>query len=208
MIATITILLVIIMICGIALINIHSATTSLNSYSNSISFKNDLQLVKLSLLAASTTFTVTTEQDIEGEIIITTTVYPALPAGANLNNHHTLPAFLLKNKNTYNQPYIYCPYSVLEEATYAEVIADGSASYQANIANLTKNNKQIPYVMSTPKNSFTEDGILGFIISPSTKINNNLKCESVIYDSNIGSFLIEGGRVESITRFEVEGFNK
>lgn len=208
MIATLILLIVIIMFCGFSISSTYQTATHLNTYTNTIAFKQDLMLAKMAVLSASTTFTVNTETEIEDEVVTSSTIYHSLPAGKDLSGFYTLPDYLLKPKNPYGYQYIYCPFSLLEEEEYAYTITNGSDSYPVNLSTLQKNGRSFTYVMSTPKSNFTENGILGFIISPYKPLTPEMNCGNIIFDENLNNFILDGTRIETITIFEVEGFNR
>lgn len=205
MIAVIILMLSILIVSSVMISSNFQSIQAIDSLANSVSYKNELMLAKSSLLAASTTFTVTNQIEVNGEPVEEKIIYPALPLGRTLNGIHTLPAYLLKTKNIYQREYVYCPMSLLEEAEYHQAIA--GQNYSVNIADLPKNNKPVTYVMSTAKNQFTDMNVVGFIISPHPKSVLNNACNTISYDSARDTFISNAGRVAAITRFEIEGIN-
>lgn len=205
MIQVLLLLLAITAIIGTTISSNFQAAFAVDSFNNSVQYKNELMLAKTSVIAASTTFTVTNQIEVDGEIIEQKIVYPALPMGINSNGVNTIPPYLLKTKNVFNREYIYCPFALLEELEYHQAIL--GQGYSVNTAELTKNNKATTFVMSTPRNAYTDMNVIGFIISPHQKSVAANACNNVSYDNAKGMFISAAGRVEAITRYEVEGMN-
>ena len=167
--------------------------------------KEELYLVKKSLLVLSTVYDVTVEE--------TTIRYPALPFGVNKGDYHTLPDAFYRTLNPFNKPYIYCPFGAITAPSYTVTINGGSISgvqgsssiYDANTSVMVKNGKSLDYVTSTEQNKFTVKGVLGFIISPTS--NGSTRCQDVTFDTQLQKYIVAGGRVETITSIEVEAVN-
>ncbi|WP_350613180.1 hypothetical protein [Pseudomonas sp. HY7a-MNA-CIBAN-0227] len=176
------------------------STTTLAQKVTSDEFVSEIKMVKKSLLALSTTYEITTEDD----VIIK---YAALPTGTSSGNSNTLPA-LMKKTNVYNRELIYCPFGAQVSSDFNRVINGGTGvTYDIETLSLTKNARTLDYVAGTAENNFSKNGILGVIISPSYLAKAPLNCNELIYSNETQGFTIDGGRVETITALEIEAVN-
>ncbi|MDY4309892.1 hypothetical protein SOX05_08435 [Pseudomonas putida] len=177
------------------------SSSSLAQKQQTDEYVNEIKIAKNSVLALSTTFTETTEDD---QVI----KYAALPAGTPSGEHNLLPSPIIKKKNVYNKDIIYCPFAAKISSTFtAEINGGPSAKYDVETRQLTKNNRTLDYVVGNADNNFTREGILGVIISPHYLAKGPLNCNELIYSNENQSFRIEGGRVETITALEIEAVN-
>lgn len=207
MIAIMTLLIVSALMLTIYISSSYDFMGAQNLLMNSQQFKDELYLVKKSLLVLSNVYDVTVEE--------TTIHYPALPIGVNKGDFHTLPVALFRTLNPYNKPYIYCPFGAVTAPSYAININAGSISgvqgsssiYDANTSVMTKNGRTMDYVTSTEANQFTTKGVLGFVISPTPPFTGSTRCQDVTLDLELQQYFVAGGRVETITSIEVEAVN-
>lgn len=163
-------------------------------------YASEILMVKKSLLALSTTYTETIDD--------VTTVYPAVPAGQNQGIIHTLPAMMMKPLNPLKKPYVYCPFGARSDLPLTETINGGAGGdYNAGKAVLVKNGRSMDYITSTGLNQFNGSTILAFIISPNPPFTGSTRCQDVMYDADLQQFVVQGGRVETITALEVEATN-
>lgn len=205
MIAIMTLLVISALMLTIYISSSYNFMGAQNLLFNSQNFKEEIYLVKKSILVLSTVY----EVQVEDEIFH----YPALPLGVNKGDFHTLPSALFRTLNPYNKPYIYCPFGAITAPSYAININAGSvigvqgssSVYDANTSVLVKNGKSLDYVTSTEQNQFTVKGVLGFIISPTS--NGSTRCQDVTFDTQLQKYIVAGGRVETITSIEVEAAN-
>ncbi|XVO79879.1 hypothetical protein ACQ9ZH_21035 [Pseudomonas chlororaphis] len=205
MIAIFTLLILSALMLGIYMFNSYFFAGAQTLLANSQQMKEELYLVKKSLLVLSTVYDVTVEE--------TTIRYPALPVGVNKGDYHTLPDAFYRTLNPFNKPYIYCPFGAITAPSYTVTINGGSISgvqgsssiYDANTSVMVKNGKSLDYVTSTEQNKFTVKGVLGFIISPTS--NGSTRCQDVTFDTQLQKYIVAGGRVETITSIEVEAVN-
>ncbi|MCF5564848.1 hypothetical protein GIV75_28865 [Pseudomonas sp. PA-3-5D] len=167
---------------------------------NSQQFKDELYLVKKSLLVLSTTYKETIDE--------TTITYPALPLGINQGDYHTLPAQLMKPRNPFGKPYVYCPSAARSDQPMTETINNGTGRpYNVATSVLVKNGVSLPYVTSSGLNTLNGAVVLAFIISPNPPFTASTRCEDVTFDHELQKFVVAGGRVETITAIEVEAVN-
>lgn len=160
----------------------------------------EIMMVKKSLLALSTTYTETVDD--------VTTVYPAVPAGQNQGSIYTLPAMMMKPLNPLKKSYVYCPFGARSDLPMTETINGGAGGdYNAGKAVLVKNGRSMDYITSTGLNQLNGSTILAFIISPNPPFTGSTRCQDVMYDSDLQHFVVQGGRVETITALEVEATN-
>ncbi|MFV3378377.1 hypothetical protein ACNE9Y_30115 [Pseudomonas sp. NY11226] len=197
-------LLVILSIAAITLsIHMMNAYTSLGAQNllvDSIKVKEELQMIKNSLLVLSTVYEETVDDS--------TIRYPALPMGQNQGDYHRLPAAMLKTLNPLKQPYVYCPFAARSDQPMTETISDGpGASYNAGTAVLTKNGTSRNYITSTGVNTLNGAVIMAYIISPTPSFKGSIRCSDVTYSDSLQQFVVAGGRVETITALEIEAVN-
>lgn len=200
MLAIIIAMIVMILFAGIALNGHHTSINTIQMANKAEDFKNEIKMVKNSLLALSTTFNETIEDD---QIV----KYAALPIGTASGATNLLPA-QMKKKNVFNKEILYCPFGAKLSNTFTAVVNGGpTVTYDVETKPLTKNNRTLDYVIGTADNNFSNIGILGVIISPNNLLQTPLNCNGLVYSNETQSFTIEGGRVETITALEIEAVN-
>lgn len=200
MIAIMTLLVISALMLTIYISSSYDFMGAQNLLMNSQQFKDELYLVKKSLLVLSTVYDVTVDD--------VTTVYPAVPAGQNLGSIHTLPAMMNKPVNPLKKPYVYCPFGARSDLPMTDNISGGAGGdYIAGKAVLVKNGKSMDYITSTGLNQLNGSTILAFIISPNPPFTGSTRCKDVMYDTDLQHFVVKGGRVETITALEVEATN-
>lgn len=200
MIGIMTLLIISAMLLAVIANSTYTTNQSQNLFSQSLQYKDELYLVKKSLLALSTTYNETNEES--------TTTYPALPLGMNQGDYHTLPAVLMKPFNPLGKPYVYCPFAARSDLPMTVSINGGyGLPYDAGTTLLEKNGRSMPYVTSSGVNTLNGAVVLAFIISPNPPFTRSTRCEDVTIDSQSQKFVVAGGRVETITAIEVEAVN-
>lgn len=169
-------------------------------FSQSLQYKDEIYLVKKSLLSLSTTY--------EETIDDTTILYPALPVGVNHGDYHTLPDVLMKPLNPLDKPYVYCPFAARSDQPMTETINNGTGiPYNVATSVLVKNGRLLAYVTSSGLNTLNGGIVLAFIISPNPPFTKSTRCQDVEFDEHLQKFVVAGGRVETITAIEVEAVN-
>lgn len=182
------------------MMNAYTSLGAQNLLVDSIKVKDELHMLKNSLLVLSTVYEETVDDS--------TIRYPALPMGQNQGDYHRLPAAMLKTLNPLKQPYVYCPFAARSDQPMTETISDGpGASYNAGKAVLTKNGKAMDYITSTGLNTLNGAVIMAYIISPTPSFKGSIKCSDVAFDDSLQQFVVAGGRVETITALEIEAVN-
>lgn len=193
-----------IIMLGMISAGIFALTQSSNSLAQKIKtdeYVQEIRMIKSSVLALSTVFEEVTEDD---QII----KYAALPKGIASGEFNLLPEPILKKKNVYNRDILYCPFASKLSTSFTAVINGGpTVSYDIETKSFTKNNRTLDYVVGNADNNFTRAGFLGVIISPNPLAKEPLNCNALIYSNETQSFIIEGGRVETITALEIEAVN-
>lgn len=200
MIAIMTLLIISSLMLTIYISSSYDFMGAQNLLINSQQFKDELFLVKKSLLVLSTTYKETIEE--------TTITYPALPIGINQGDYHTLPAKLMKPRNPLGKPYVYCPFAARSDQPMTDTINNGTGiPYNVATSVLVKNGVSLPYVTSSGLNTLNGAVVLAFIISPNPRFTGSTRCEDVTFDHQLQKFVVAGGRVETITAIEVEAVN-
>ncbi|MFI8556094.1 hypothetical protein [Pseudomonas putida] len=200
MIAILVILSIALISLSIHSMNAYNALGAQNLLVDSIKVKEELHMIKNSLLVLSTVYDETVDES--------TIRYPALPAGINQGDYHRLPAVMMKTLNPLKKPYVYCPFAARSDLPMTETINDGPGpGYNAGKAVLTKNGRDMDYITSTGVNTLNGAVIMAYIISPSPPFQGSIRCSDVTYDNLLQQFVVAGGRVETITALEVEAVN-
>ncbi|HGY2296742.1 TPA: hypothetical protein ACNV18_000882 [Pseudomonas putida] len=200
MIAILVILSIALISLSIHSMNAYNALGAQNLLVDSIKVKEELHMIKNSLLVLSTVYDETVDES--------TIRYPALPAGINQGDYHRLPAVMMKTLNPLKKPYVYCPFAARSDQPMTETISDGpGSSYNAGKAVLTKNGTASDYITSTGVNTLNGAVIMAYIISPNPPFQGSIKCSDVTYDNALQQFVVAGGRVETITALEIEAVN-
>ncbi|MER0548174.1 hypothetical protein AAA536_08000 [Pseudomonas aeruginosa] len=200
MIAILVILAIAAITLSIHMMNAYTALGAQNLLVDSIKVKEELNLIKNSLLVLSTVYDETVDDS--------TIRYPALPAGINQGDYHRLPAVMMKTLNPLKKPYVYCPFAARSDLPMTETINDGPGpGYNAGKAVLTKNGRAMDYITSTGVNTLNGAVIMAYIISPNPPFQGSIRCSDVTYDNSLQQFVVAGGRVETITALEIEAVN-
>lgn len=150
---------------------------------------------------------------IQNSKYISITGLPALPLGTDLTNYHTVPTWVFpETKNIYGLNYVYCPYGAVSTGTLASTIKTSpTTSYNVRIQSdysTAVNGILRPYVVasSPPVNNYD---VLAFIISPfNTKAGNLPSCNNITFDTENQRYITENGYVESITKYDIEIYQK
>lgn len=189
MISLVVIALILIIITSLAAMALHQTAMTQNHLLNSITLSDDLKTIRKALILSA-------KNDL--------TYGTVLPLGVNESSYHKLPAFVyLKTKNVFNREYIYCPFSVNQNALNQNVQLTDALTYMVDTASITHNGIQRDYVISSHNSPFHSLGVQAIIISPIPPFTAQPSCLGVQYDPDLQVFSVEGGKVEVITTTDI-----
>lgn len=189
MISVLVLAILAISLVSIASYTLFQTTMTHNTTIKSITLSEELRTVKKALILSA-------KNDL--------TYGTVLPLGVNESSFHKLPAFVyLKTKNVFSKEYVYCPFSVNQNALNQNVQLTDSLTYMVDTASITHNGIQRDYVISSHNSPFHSLGVQAIIISPIPPFTTQPSCLGVQYDTELQVFSVEGGKVEVITTTDI-----